>query len=457
MKRRSRVSPRNGKVMTLYVVWNDCKFQFYKTDHELATTSLGAFKVQCSELTDVPANEMTFVFCGGILKDDKSPLSAYSIKPGATLMLIGKAAKTQPASTVIQVPVTQEGSLSPQSESPSESGEPALKPNMSYNPRPMHMPDPEGAYDENGYYGPMDVPVDVFAQPGTYINPPMPMPMPQPELYNPLAGFNRPFPMSQSNDPFSNPLGAAFTHPRPANTNPFRNDPFYHPTSNPPIPQHHRPGGGRPTPPAVPTPPQMAPHYPPPQTPYPPPSETRPMNSAAQGPIPVQTPPRPAPTFQNDPVAQPPPPPQPSQPTPPRNPIDELLHSNNPQEQTIINSIKAIYDEGVRLFPKEVEQYIVSVEDYITQFILNFNINLTTPDPRVIQIRDQERKRLTDTQRRLEELIVRQILKLDAFDLDPSFTTARALRKAVVVYLDNLANRTENITKRLVEAEARTA
>ncbi|KAJ1927105.1 hypothetical protein IWQ60_003225 [Tieghemiomyces parasiticus] len=438
--------------MAISISWNHNTYKFYLNERDLGTKTLRDLKDMCSEAFSVPADAMKLVYCGGLLKDDQAPLASFGITLNTKLLVIGSAVKPpEPTPSVISVPVVQEDGPSPVSDDLSASGSsaPDSPPNMAHRPH-MPMPDPRGDPADPSYYGRMPVPVDVFAS-STGRSDPHGMPMPAPHFDGARPSFEHAFPnhhdlappnpyvghpMSGSGfvaepvfaDPFGvnanypSPFGPQHTGPPPQQGgrpgmghNPFFND---QPPSNPnawynnnPSAANHTMGGS-----ATGTPP----------LPPPPPSS---MSSNASNPRPAAT--GPTMTTSADPVAG-------------------LLRSSNPEEQAKIDALRTLYDSAQGQFPRGVQDYENAVSDYLTRFTPN------GADNRPGQAKEQDRKRLTETQRRLDELLTQHMLKLDSFDFPSSFTTARALRKAIIVHLEALANRCETATRRLKDHEART-
>ncbi|KIM29688.1 hypothetical protein M408DRAFT_328554 [Serendipita vermifera MAFF 305830] len=87
--------------MDITVKWGSERFTIPFPD---ASTPLGTLKATLEERTSIPQTQFKLVHGGAILKDNNAPLSAYKIKPGSTLTLIGSTSSIPSKRETANVP-----------------------------------------------------------------------------------------------------------------------------------------------------------------------------------------------------------------------------------------------------------------------------------------------------------------------------------------------------------------
>ncbi|KAJ1968361.1 hypothetical protein IWQ62_001297, partial [Dispira parvispora] len=491
--------------MAISVIWNHRRYLFYLSEAQLASQTLGDFKQRCSELTRLPKGAIKLVFCGGVLKDDSVPLVTYGIEPTAKLLLLANmpepevevdavvVSTTPPSpqpslppvdydlpphpsvphtqhvpvvSSIINVPVLQDDDLSaahppfpPFASSPNAGG------GMSSGRPNFDQPGGFTSHDRN-YFGPMQVPVDVYPSSAgfdtmpmptpassmntnPFINPepavdhhdthPMPMPMPSvPVASNIPSNTNSSYSAAFAHPLATNGGGGFFgmenTHPSAPNvgvgtsnsinqsidsisdglqstslsasTNPFRNSPQWTPASS--------------------------------ATPVP----------VISNVVPEVTNTNATTTITSVPVATEA---TPDTTVPPNAPpaiayMTDKLTSTNPEEQQLIDKLYRNYDEAVKLFLEPTEEYERDVDDFVTQFILNFHA--PPSDEALHKLRRQERGKLDKSYNVLDHMFIKHMMGLDELTIPRDFENARALRKRIINYVESMAVRCEGLTRR---------
>ncbi|KAJ1650463.1 hypothetical protein IWQ61_008742 [Dispira simplex] len=502
--------------MAISVIWNHRRYLFYLSEAQLASQTLGDFKQRCSELTRLPKSAIKLVFCGGVLKDDNVALVTYGIEPTAKLLLLSNipepefeidaavVSTTPPSpqpslppveyvlpphppvppvqhgpvvSSVINVPVLQDDN--------SSAAHPPFPPFASSPNTGGGMNSGRSNFDQSGgftshdrnYFGPMQVPVDVYpsstgfnAMPmptpassmntNPFINPEtmadhhnshsMSMPMPMPSVpgttsdissninpnyssvfVNPLStnggggealfGIESAHPsaptvggstsssINQSVDSVSN----GFQSSSSVSTNPFRNSPQWVPASSiTPVPVISS------------TVPEIS----------------RTSTTTTTTSVPIATEEIPDATV-------------PSHAPPAIAYMVERLSSTNSEEQRLIDKLYLNYDEAIKQFAEPTEEYERAVDDFVTQFILNFHASPN--DEALHKLRRQERGKLDKEYNILDHIFSKHLLDLDELTIPRDFEKARALRKQIINYVDSLGVRCEGVKRRLNNAESR--
>ncbi|KAF9452721.1 hypothetical protein P691DRAFT_162226 [Macrolepiota fuliginosa MF-IS2] len=68
----------------------------FSVDFPGPAASLRSIRDRLADLTHLPQNAFKLIHKGAVMKDDSAPLSAYSLQPNSTIVLIGTDAPPQP-------------------------------------------------------------------------------------------------------------------------------------------------------------------------------------------------------------------------------------------------------------------------------------------------------------------------------------------------------------------------
>ncbi|RPD78198.1 hypothetical protein L226DRAFT_285558 [Lentinus tigrinus ALCF2SS1-7] len=99
--------------MSIVVKWGRERLHFPVPPPD---TRLGQLRHDIAEYTQLPAQSFKLIHAGAVMKDDNAPVSAYGIKAGSTLALVGGGEPikppSKPSSRTEKAPRTEESTIS---------------------------------------------------------------------------------------------------------------------------------------------------------------------------------------------------------------------------------------------------------------------------------------------------------------------------------------------------------
>ncbi|TBU29505.1 hypothetical protein BD311DRAFT_756272 [Dichomitus squalens] len=101
--------------MSLVVKWGRERLHFSVPP---PNTKLGDFRREIADYTQLPSGSFKLIHAGAVMKDDSAPISAYGIKPGSTIALVGGGEPIKPPSSKAssaqthKAPRTEENTIS---------------------------------------------------------------------------------------------------------------------------------------------------------------------------------------------------------------------------------------------------------------------------------------------------------------------------------------------------------
>ncbi|CCM00055.1 uncharacterized protein FIBRA_02082 [Fibroporia radiculosa] len=92
---RKLIASRKDRHSMSYVVkWGRERLHFTLPPPD---TKLAAIRHQLAEYTQLPPQSFKLIHAGAVMKDDNAPISAYGIKPGSTIALVGGGEDLEPS------------------------------------------------------------------------------------------------------------------------------------------------------------------------------------------------------------------------------------------------------------------------------------------------------------------------------------------------------------------------
>ncbi|KAH9942266.1 uncharacterized protein BXZ73DRAFT_74553 [Epithele typhae] len=82
--------------MSINVKWGREKLRFTLPP---PTSKLGELRDEIAAYTQLPRDSFKLIHAGAVMKDDNAPVSAYSLKPGSTIALVGGGDPIKPPSS----------------------------------------------------------------------------------------------------------------------------------------------------------------------------------------------------------------------------------------------------------------------------------------------------------------------------------------------------------------------
>ncbi|KAI1796500.1 hypothetical protein LXA43DRAFT_987945 [Ganoderma leucocontextum] len=82
--------------MSLVVKWGRERLHFSVPPPD---SKLGELRKQIADYTQLPSGSFKLIHAGAVMKDDSAPISAYGIKPGSTIALVGGGEPIRPPSS----------------------------------------------------------------------------------------------------------------------------------------------------------------------------------------------------------------------------------------------------------------------------------------------------------------------------------------------------------------------